>query len=261
MMVGGKQYLTYQLVDAEAGNVVLADKLQLPPADELPVMADRIAMSIVDKKPYAETMEPVGITSTEVAPRFRHPRKPYASLFLTAGYLFYLQPRDPARENFFSNQLVNLNLAVTFETQQMLTMLQMGLMRGNHNEQDITFDLMGNYVFGRGEFAPLAGGGIGITRFSWEEDGETMHNDGLTLSAGMGVLGLRTYYFRLIGAAYVNYTIPASAGWRNTPGLKIMFGVTTPTLGPDATIKMHPGCVGAAIGSFFLTGLVLALVT
>jgi hypothetical protein len=147
----------------------------------------------------------------------------------------------------------------------MLTMLQMGLMRGTQSEQDITFDLMGNYVFGKGEFAPIAGGGVGITRFSWADSAggrlETMHNDALTLSAGLGVLGLRTYYFRLIGAAYVNYSIPSSGGWRNTPGLKVMFGVTTPTLGPDATVKMHPGCVGAAIGGFFLTGLVLALIT
>jgi hypothetical protein len=29
-------------------------------------------------------------------------------------------------------------------------------------------------------------------------------------------------------------------------------------LGPDATVKAQPGCVGVIIGGFFLTGLIIA---
>jgi hypothetical protein len=262
MTIGGKQWLTYQLVDASAASVMLADKLELPPMDEFPMMADRVAGSIVEKKPYSETVEPERMTSPEVNPQFKHPRKPYAGLFLTAGYLFHIQqrPHPAPYEDYFSTNLVNLNLAVSFETQQLLTMLQMGLMRGNHEESDINFDLIGNYVAGKGDFAPFFGGGVGITRFSWKEGLNTEHNDGLSLSAGAGMLGLRTYYFRLIAAAYMNYTI-ASNDWGGVPGLKVMFGVSSPSLGPDATVKTGPACVGAAIGGFFLTGLIIALVS
>ena len=256
MAIGGKQFLTYQLVDATAGTVLLADKLDLPPMDEFPMMAERVAASIVERKPYLETIEPEKVVATEVGPRIKHPRKPYAGLFLTAGYLYHFQqrPHPAPYTDYFSTRMVNLNLSVSFETQQMLTMLQMGLMRGIHGENDIAFDLIGNYVLGNADFAPFFGGGIGITRFSWEEG----KNDGLSLSAGAGMLGLRTYYFRLITAAYVNYTI-VSNDWGQVPGLKIMFGVSSPSLGPDATVKMGPGCVGAAIGGFFLTGLIIAL--
>jgi hypothetical protein len=149
----------------------------------------------------------------------------------------------------------------------MLTMLQVGLLRGNHDEADITFDLLGNYVAGKGDFAPFFGGGIGITRFSWTDTtGEMNHNDGLSLNAGVGMLGLRTYYFRLMAAAYLNYTL-ASNDWagvansKNMPGFKVMFGVSTPSLGPDATVRTSPACVGAVIGGFFLTGLIIALVS
>jgi hypothetical protein len=269
MTIGGKQFLTYQLVDAASAAVALADKFELPPMDEFPAMADRIAVSIVEKKPYGETIEPENVTEPEVSPRFKHPRKPYAGMFLTAGYLFLATPR-PAVGRFnpyFSTNLVNLNVSVSFETQQMLTMLQVGLLRGNHDEADITFDLLGNYVAGKGDFAPFFGGGIGITRFSWTDTtGEMNHNDGLSLNAGVGMLGLRTYYFRLMAAAYLNYTL-ASNDWagvansKNMPGFKVMFGVSTPSLGPDATVRTSPACVGAVIGGFFLTGLIIALVS
>jgi len=257
MAIGGKQFLTYQLVDATSGTVLLADKLDLPPMDEFPMMAERIASSVVGRKPYLETIEPEKVLATEVDARIKHPRKPYAGVFLTAGYLYHLKqrPHPAPYTDYFSTRLFNLNMAVSFETQQMLTMLQMGLIRGIHSESDITFDLMNNYVVGSGDFAPFFGGGIGVTRFTWEEG----KNDGLSLSAGLGVLGLRTYYFRLITAAYFNYTIVASENWGQVPGLKVMFGVSSPSLGPDATVKMGPGCVGAAIGGFFLTGLIVAL--
>jgi hypothetical protein len=266
MTIGGKQFLTYQLVDAMAASVMLADKFELPPMDEFPMMADRVAASVVEKKPYSETVEPEKMTSPEVNPQFKHPRKPYAGIFLTAGYLFLVTPRphDAPYPDYFSTNLVNLNLAVSFETQQMLTMLQLGLLRGNHSESDISFDLLSNYVAGKGDWAPFFGGGVGITRFSWAET----KNDGLSLNAGVGLLGLRTYYFRIIAAAYLNYTL-ASNEWdsdpatnsKSMPAFKVMFGVSTPTLGPDATVKTGPACVGAAIGGFFLTGLIIALVS
>lgn len=267
MTIGGKQWLTYQLVDAASAAVLLADKLELPPMDEFPVMSDRIAASIVDKRPYAETVEPERMTSSEVNPQFKHPRKPYAGVFLTAGYMFQMRqrPYSIGQNNdtaFMSTNLVNLNLAVSFETQQMLTMLQLGLMRGNHSENDLAFDIIGNYVMGKGDFAPFVGAGIGITRFSWDLN----KNDGMSLSAGVGMLALRTYYFRILAAAYANYTFASNdwahvAGTKNVPGVRVLFGVSTPSLGPDATVKMGPGCVGAAIGGFFLTGLIIALVS
>jgi hypothetical protein len=74
------------------------------------------------------------------------------------------------------------------------------------------------------------------------------------------MLGLRTYYFRLLAAGYINYTV-ASNWWGGVPGFRVMFGVSTPSLGPDATVKTSPACVGAAIGGFFLTGLIIALVS
>jgi len=260
MSIGGKQFLTYQLVDATAAVVMLADKFELPPMDEFPTMAERVAAAIVEKKTYKETIEPDKILTTEVSPLFKHPRKPYAGVFMTGGYLYHIVRRpDPETPDFFGDRLVNLNLAVSFETQQLLTMLQIGYIRGQHEEKDISFDLLGNYVVGNADFAPFFGGGIGITKFNWRKlNGITDDNDALSLSAGGGVLGLRTYYFRLMVAAYMNLSI-ASHDWPLSPGARVMFGVSSPSIGPDATIKTGPACIGAAIGGFFLTGLIVML--
>ena len=144
MTIGGKQSLTYQLIDAATSAVLLADRVNTPEMDEYPVMAGRIATSVVERAPYGETAEPEVMTTSEVEPRFKHPRKPYAGVFLTAGYLFTLQPRqftyqdsagNPATADMATN-LVNLNMAVSFETQQLLTMLQLGLMRGSGDQED-----------------------------------------------------------------------------------------------------------------------------
>jgi len=255
MSVGGKQYLTYQLVDAASSTLVLADKFDLPPMDQFPVMAERVAAAIVEKKPYRGTIEPGKILQTEDGPWFKHPRKPYAGVLMTAGYLYhFVQRPHEAPADYFGTRIVNLNLAVSFETQHMLTMLQIGYMRAIHNEQDIAFDLFSHYVAGNGDFAPFYGGGIGITKFNWDGG----DNDALSLSAGGGMLGLRTYYFRLMLAAYGNVAI-ASHEWPPIPGVKVLFGVSSPSFGPDATIKTSPGCIGAAVGAVFLTGLIVML--
>jgi hypothetical protein len=260
MAVGGKQFLTYQLVDAASSTLMLADKFDLPPMDEFPTMAERVATSIVEKKPYMETIEPGKILETEAAgPWFKHPRKPYAGILMTAGYNYLFVQRP---ETYLSNRLVSLNVAVSFETQHMLTMLQIGYMRGVHDERDIAFDLLSHYVSGTGDFAPFYGGGVGITRFLWTEPGGPQEdNDALVLSAGGGVIGLRTYYFRLVAAGYLNLAIAGNPkrDWPLIPGVKVLFGVSSPSFGPDATIKTSPGCIGAAIGAVFLTGLVLML--
>jgi len=232
MAIGGKQFLTYQLVDAASSTIILADKLDLPPIDEFPTMAERIAAAIVKRKAFAATIEPDRILETEVTGSWpKHPRRPYAGIQMTAGFLYFEQ--EP---------LVDLNLAVSIETPHMLTMLQFGF---------LSFGLLSHYVAGRGDFAPFYGGGVGIIR-SESSDGA------LVLSAGGGVIGLRTYYFRLIAAGYLNLAI-GSLDRPSTLGARVMFGVSSPSFGPDATIKTSLGCAGAAVGAVLLTGLCLML--
>jgi hypothetical protein len=269
MQVGSKRYISYQLVDAASKSVKLADRGEVPPVEEFPDLTQRIAASVSELKPLVGTLEPENVTKPEVEPGIKNPRKPYSSIFLNAGYQFY-----PGAKRAFSDSLghhdtleknlVTLNVAASFETRSLLTMLQLGFMRGIYSEKDLNFDLSVNHVFGNADFAPFAGLGVGITRYTWQDPTApaiTLHNDGMTFSGGGGLLGLRTYYFRLLASAYGTYTITSAPAynWRGVPGVRVCFGVTTPTLGPDATVKLPPACVGGIIGGMFLTGLIIAL--
>ena len=267
MQVGSKRYISYQLIDAANKNVKLADRGEVPPVEEFPDLTARIAKSISELKPFTVTAEPENVTKPEVEPGFKNPRKPYSSVFLTAGYQFYPGAKRTFTDNLgaidsLQKNLVTLNVAASFETRSLLTMLQLGFMRGVYDEKDLNFDLSVNHIFGNSDFAPFAGLGVGITRYTWHDPdpaGLTRRNDGMTFSGGVGLLGLRTYYFRLLASAYGTYTIPSAQNWKGVPGVRAFFGVTTPTLGPDATVKLPPACVGGIIGGMFLTGLIIAL--
>jgi len=269
MQIGTKRFLSYQLVDAGSATVKLADRVEIPPVEEFPVLCERIANALVEMKPFQKTEDVEKMTQPEVESKFRNPRKPYSSVFLTAGYQFF--PFGKARSFTSDNEqtynlsrnLVSLNAAASFETRNLLTMLQLGLMRGVYDEKDLNFDLTVHNIFGAGDWAPIAGGGVGITRYSWidkyatDPDRKNRHDDGLTLTGGIGLIGLRTYYFRIQAAVYGTYTFTNQ--WGGLPGVRAAFGVTTPTLGPDATVHLHPACVGGIVGGFFLTGLIIAL--
>jgi len=267
MQVGSKRYISYQLVDAASAAVTLADRSEIPPVEEFPSLTERIAKSISEMKPFISTVEPENVTRPEVEPGIKNPKKPYSSIFLSAGYQFYPGKNRTAKDGagvdyLLSKNLINLNVAASFETRSLLTMLQLGFMRGWLEEKDLNFDLIVNRVFGNGDFAPFAGLGVGITRYTWQDPPPSttiQRDDGMTFSGGVGMLGLRTYYFRLLASAYATYTLSSAHGWGGVPGLRANFGVTTPTLGPDATMKMPPALVGGIIGGMFLTGLIIAL--
>lgn len=261
MQLGNTRIISYQLIDVTSASVIFGDKAESPSIEEYPLFFERIAQAIVEKKPYAQTIIAEKVTTPEIEPRFKYPRQPYASIFLTAGYLYPLKERDyglPPSDTL-SAGLVNLKLSVSFETPNILVLAQMGMIRGRVREQDLIFDLGVHRFLGRGDWVPTVGGGIGIIRYSWEPSNSGIqHDDGLSLSAGIGMVGLRSYYFRLFSMAQANVTYSNRLN-DYIPGFKIDFGLTSPSMGPDATVEMDPGCIGATIGGFFLIGLLIAL--
>lgn len=261
MQLGNSRFVSYQLIDAATATVIFGDKAEVPSLEEYPLLFERIAQAIIEKKPFGETIVAEKVTTPEIESRFKYPREPYASVFLTAGYLYPLKERDlglPPSDTL-SPGLVNLKVAVSFETPGMLVLAQMGVMRGRVKEQNLIFDLGVHRFLSKGDWTPTVGGSIGIIRYSWQPSGsDVQHDDGLSLSAGLGMVGLRSYYFRLFTMAQANVTYSNRLN-EFIPGFKVDFGLTSPSMGPDATVQIDPGCIGVTIGSFFLIGLLIAL--
>jgi hypothetical protein len=98
-----------------------------------------------------------------------------------------------------------------------------------------------------------------VTRFTWSDpDFGERKSDGFNLSANVGLLGFRSYYFRLLAQAGMTMTFANEPGWERMPGLRVAFGLTTPSFGPEGDIETIQGCVSMAIVGFFITGLVVA---
>ena len=230
MSIGGKQFLTYQLVDAGSSTLMLADKLELPPMDEFPTMAERVAAAIVKKKPLAQTIEPGNVLETEVnGPALGRQRKPYTGILLTAGYGYFA----PGRQSSSATSLFNLDMALSLETRRTLTMLQIGCVVSD--EPGIEYGLLSHYVPGRGDLAPFYGGGLSISGFA-------SSGDALIFYAGGGVIGLRTYNFRFLAAAYLSLATGGSEG-PSGPGVRVLFGVSAPSFCPEPTTGTGSCCI------------------
>jgi hypothetical protein len=257
--LGSMRLISFQLIDAASATVDFGDKVEAPTIEEFPTCFDRVATALIERKTFRSTLEPEKVTGPETGPRYKHARQPYASLFMTAGYLFPMGDRGILYGP--GNSLFNLNLAISFETPGMLSLAQLGMLRGRYDEFDLAFDLQINKIIGTSDFAPYAGLGCGVTRFTWiDPDIGERKSDGFNVSANVGLLGFRSYYFRLLAQGGVTMTFANEPDWERLPGFRVGFGLTTPSFGPGADIETTQGCVSMAIVAFFITGLVAALV-
>ncbi|MEO0093003.1 MAG: hypothetical protein ABIK67_01935 [candidate division WOR-3 bacterium] len=248
--IKAKGIISFQLIDADSQKVVFADRTTILSYDDIPTIAERIAYSLAKRVPFTQTLAPTKITEAEKPSPLRL-RKPLTTFLLNTGYLYAY------RENK-SLDLFNLNLGLYFDLPDYFILTQMGLMRGVNSEADLNFDINGYRYLSEKNFAPIIGAGIGITRYSFKgKDGITEYDDGLHLNTGIGFIGLRNYYLKLYGMLQGNLAFTKT--WGTVPGIRILFGFTSPSIGPGGDIEADPSCIGLTIGGFFLLGLLVAL--
>jgi TolB-like protein len=247
-----KGIISFQLVDADSQKVVFGDRTTILSYDDMPIIAERIAESFAKRTLFNRTVTPTKITEAEKPSPLRL-KKPTATFLLNTGYLYAYRENE-------SVDLFNLNLGLYFDLPNYFILTQMGLMRGVNEESDLNFDINVYKYLSEKDFSPIAGAGIGITRYSFKEYGpwrETKYDDGLYLNAGVGFIGLRNYYIKLYGMLQGNLSLTKT--WGTVPGVRVLFGLTSPSLGPGGDVEVEPGCVGLTVGGFFLLGLLAAL--
>lgn len=247
-----KGIISFRLVDADSQKTVYGDRTTILSYDDMPILAERIAQSFAKRTPFSQTLTPTRITEAEKISPLRL-KKPTATFLLNTGYLYAY------RENK-SVDLFNLNLGLYFDLPNYFILTQMGLMRGVNEESDLNFDINAYRYLSEKDFSPIVGAGIGITRYSYKQSGpwqQIKYDDGLYFNAGVGIIGLRNYYIKLYGMLQGNLSLTKT--WGTVPGVRILFGLTSPSLGPGGDIEVEPGCVGLTVGGFFLLGLLTAL--
>jgi TolB-like protein len=259
--IGTKVIVSYRLLDAAAGSVVLSDRATIGTVEELDLAMERIALALKERKPFGGTGEVGRLTDVE-----RQRKAAASSVFLTTGYTFPLQHQIPADPGMM---LFTLDAAVTYETPDVLAQGLMGYRRGENSFNEIYFDLLIHRMFSRFDVTPYVGGGIGVHRLSsrkWVphqgyQGGyyAEAEDDGLALVASGGLILFRTQFFRLMGnvKGSVVFTEDFGVNYFGSFG----FGLSSPTFGPGGGVNAPSPCIFGCLGAFFLTGLIVAMTT
>jgi hypothetical protein len=252
--VGGGFLISYKLVSVATGELLLADRASLGSESELDVVTERIARSVRDRRLFGATQHSGELTSAEAKSV-----EPASSILFTTGYTF------PIFNNFPYNpgtMLFTLDASVSYELSDFMALVQMGISRGKQGYQDLHFELLGHKLLGQSDISPYIGGGFGIHRISFRpEDWQlpSKEDDGLSVTASAGVLLFRNNIFRIVGSGKATAVFMQDLGVSASGGL--YFGVASAGFGPSGKVKTPPACIYGALGTFFITGLIVALTT
>jgi hypothetical protein len=247
MKVGGRLLVSYKLLDLAQRTVEYSDRASVESETQMEIVTERIAQSIRDKQPYAQTPEAVRASQTGV--KEVTPKEPMSSVLFTTGYAFPIAGSAALTK---AGMLFNLDAAISYEMPDMFTLAQMGI-RTAGDMRDVHFELLAHKFGSTKDIAPFYGGGFGVHRI-WAEGKST---GGLSVSANAGMLFFRSYYFRIISNVKGSLLVTRDLGI--APMVAVNFGLTSPGMGPGGRIQTPPACIYGMVGTFFVIGLIAAL--
>ncbi len=229
--LGDKHIVQASVVNVSTREVVWSGSLSAISADDLDMVAKRLAKSIAEGKKAEETIEVGMVTEQEEeAPRRRH------AFFVTGGKFGMLFPLGGYGG---SGNLVYGAFSLWYEIPNMAVELSYDFgfsgnlveFGGQGKALEHIIDMSFMYLFSKNDFCPYVKGGIGMSSLGLYDSlgyspGDMGMAFGLGTSAGAGLLMFRTYDFRvLIETTYhINFNeIPGFEGPHHGP--KIMLGL------------------------------------
>ncbi|MCK4654279.1 MAG: hypothetical protein KAU01_07530, partial [Candidatus Cloacimonetes bacterium] len=185
--LGEKIIIQYNLVDVNKGQSIVVDNTTSNSIEDLEVVMKRIAMSVVEQKPLAQTVEVGAIIEKEDdTTRRREARRFWG---LSFGYLYPQQGYDDVNDRSFT-----LDFRSGYEVKNIAVGLQLSTRFG------FAADIYASYLFTKKDFCPYVGGAFGFHWVIHEEAilDEDKRGDGLEIIANAGIRAFRTYNFQII---------------------------------------------------------------
>lgn len=240
--LGEKLILTLNLIDIASGEIEFSDKFVCTSLEDLDTILERAAQGMAEKKSFIETADVGKITEMETEEVRR--RKPYSSVGLRTGYLF---PVSKSYGNV-KKEMVTLDAVIFHEARDILVEGLGGVSATDHTS-DWHFDLLLHKIFLTSDFAPYLGGGPGVHKVTVKvEDyylSETKSDDGLALSISGGIIGFRTYDFRIFLSGKYTCTFVDIGNTSTQHGFSLTFGLTSPSMGKEGeTFSILGGYLG-----------------
>lgn len=184
--LGEKIIIQYNLIDVSKGQSIILDNTASNTIEDLEVVMQRIAMSIVEQKPLAQTVEVGAIMEKEGdIPKRRSARRFWG---LSFGYLYPQQGYDEDYDRSFT-----IDFRSGYEVKNIAVGLQLAARHG------FATNIYTSYLFTKKDLCPYVGGALGfhwVVHDDWYDSSK--QTDGLEFIANAGVRAFRTYNFQII---------------------------------------------------------------
>ncbi len=205
--LGEKVIVEYRLIDIPNQKILLIDQATASYVEDLDVVMERMAISIVRQEPLDKTAKIDLITAKETkTPRRRASRK-YAGL--SFGYLYPQEGYDSDDRSF------SMDFRSGAEINDYSIGMQLAIRKG------FAANIYGSYLFTKTDVCPYLGGAFGfhwITHNNynyggyWDDFGvyhetKKKKGDGFEFTANGGILAFHTYNLQLIANLAYSYTL------------------------------------------------------
>lgn len=186
--LGQKIIVDYTLAEVSSGKRILSDEASALYIEDLDQVVKRIAVSIVQQKAFAKTVEVEQVTAQES----QEPgtRKAQVNGGIAFGYL-YPQDGYDGKDRIFA-----WDFKTIYEIRDFAVTGLIGIRSG------LALNLGGMYLFSRRDFSPYVGGGLGFHLVSHQSgfgpNFDDKREDGIEIILSGGLMAFRTYNFRVL---------------------------------------------------------------
>lgn len=233
LKLGEKYTLSFQVINIANCEIEFADKVSTTQIEEMDVIAERIVEAISLKKPIEKTVEVGKVVEPEV-PVFKT-REPFMSLSMRVGYSLGIDPK-----------MLTFESSLAYETKDIYTEALFG---GRGREAgEFYFDLLLHKITSSKDLSTYFGGGIGM-HYLTDID---RSDDGLALLLSGGLMGFRTYHFRILFNLKAGLVFTKEFG--TVPSVGLTFGLTSPELKAKGNdLGGLATCLGGCLGVYLAT--------
>ncbi len=255
--LGEKIIVFASLIDVRTGEVEFSDQIVSVTVEDLDMVLKRLAVGLVERKKLEETVEVGKIIEEE----FEEPRRrrSFLTYGVKAGYMFpILGGYGGHREKMFT-----ANLLTWYENPSFIAEPLAGVSVSGKSV-DIHGDISLYKAISRTDFAPYFGGGVGLhyvgcERPTPEHWDNWVWDHGFGLSAGGGVMGFRTYDFRILLDVKYSVVWAELLEEHGQDGVTLTIGTTYASTGGVGELAALLGIAGAALAGVCCIGCVGAL--
>lgn len=220
--LGDKVIAEVKVINVVRKEIEFIDNLSAATEADLEVVMKRLADAIILGRKASTTTTVTTVTEQETQEPRR--RASFYASGLKVGYMF------PVDNTFgLAERLTVLDFAGLYEAPDFMVEA-LAALRWGDDASDRGFDFSVFYLLTRTDFSPYLGGGIGIHWLNapFKKAGdwpETVHGNGLNLTAGIGLLAFRTYDFHLRLDLRFSYTLEDFGDQFGPRAVTVSFGL------------------------------------